>query len=87
MCLLTRSGILLDKISEWLPKLRKFLEKEAVGSAHRFNKHLAVWQARIMIREWANLEDGKKGVTLDGQWGFVQAEQVKMALAGMGQEV
>jgi hypothetical protein len=65
-------------------ELRSLLEKKVVAKVHKYNKHMAVWQARKMILAWAKGDDDKEGC--DSKWGFVDAHQVKVVLMGLGQD-
>ena len=68
--------------NEWLADLRDDLEKKAIVQVHKYNKHLAIWKARVMVRAWAKNEDVKGGCS--GDWGFVTIKDVRMALMIMG---
>jgi hypothetical protein len=64
--------------SDWKLNLREALESKLIGKLRKYNKHLAIWQARRLIQRWA------KGSVSMGQstdtMGFLGKDAVKLAL-------
>ncbi|KAM0521140.1 hypothetical protein ACHAPE_002613 [Trichoderma viride] len=67
---------------DWLQDLRKGLQTKIIAKVHKHNKHLAIWQARKLIVEWA------KGSLSMGEdvdmMGFTKRETADVALIGLG---
>lgn len=68
---------------DWVQELRKGLQTKIIAKVHKHNKHLAIWQARKLIVEWA------KGSLSTGQdvdkMGFLKRETADVVLIGLGQ--
>lgn len=82
VCIFTDRNIRWMSRMVWMKQLRSVLENKMLSKVHRYNKHMAVWQARTMIRGWQKGEDQKTWVR--GEWEFVGVEQVRMAMMGLG---
>lgn len=69
---------------DWLGLLKAEMKRQCVGKMHKYNKHVAVWQARKLIRGWAlgSIELGEDGVVL----AFVKREAVEAVFMAMGGE-
>ncbi|PNP46188.1 hypothetical protein TGAMA5MH_02223 [Trichoderma gamsii] len=67
---------------DWLQELRKGLQTKIIAKIHKHNKHLAIWQARKLIVEWAkgSLSMGE-GVD---QMDFTKREMADVVLLGLG---
>ena len=82
ICPFTSTDINWTPSHELGKELRAVLQRKIVAKVHKYNKHIAVWQARKMIFSWAKGDDHKEGC--DGRWGFVDGDQAKVALMGLG---
>lgn len=84
ICPMARGDIRwLDK--DWVQDLRKTLQAKIIAKVHKHNKHLAIWQARKLIVEWA-----KGGLSMGedvSKMGFLKRETADVALIGLGAQV
>lgn len=67
--------------SDWGAELRQCLQNRIAGKVKKYNKYVAIWQARKLIRNWA-----RGGVSMgDGteREGFLGTDAVKLALMGL----
>lgn len=69
------------------------MEERLAARVHRYNKHLAVWHARKLIKSWS--EGGVVGAGGDGDggegggggsedWGFFTALEARRVFAWLG---
>lgn len=66
--------------SDWREELRGSLESRLVSKVHRHNKHLAVWHARKLVRDWSK---GSVELTTEtANLGYVGRYEVSLVLAG-----
>jgi hypothetical protein len=81
ICPMTRGDIMWVD-SDWVQELRKALQAKIIAKVHKHNKHLAIWQARKLIVEWAkgSLSMGQDVSKMD----FMKRETADIALIGMG---
>ncbi|KAK6445947.1 hypothetical protein FP744_10002196 [Trichoderma asperellum] len=81
ICPIVRGDIRwLDK--DWVQDLRKSLQAKVIAKIHKHNKHLAIWQARKLIIEWAK---GSLSMGEDvSKMGFLKREAGDVALIGLG---
>ncbi|KAL7939378.1 hypothetical protein V8C35DRAFT_275212 [Trichoderma chlorosporum] len=67
---------------DWVQELRQSLRTRVIAKIHKHNKHLAIWQARKLIVEWA------KGSLSLGEdiknMGFLERETADVAIVGLG---
>ncbi|EHK40205.1 hypothetical protein TRIATDRAFT_27001, partial [Trichoderma atroviride IMI 206040] len=52
ICPMARGDIMWVN-TDWVQELRKSLQTKIIAKVHKHNKHLAIWQARKLIVEWA----------------------------------
>ncbi|KAK5993089.1 hypothetical protein PT974_06517 [Cladobotryum mycophilum] len=70
--------------TDWVQELRKALQAKIVAKIHKFNKHLAIWQARKLILEWAK---GGLGMGEDvNDMGFLGRGTANVAIIGLGKD-
>ncbi|ODA81312.1 hypothetical protein RJ55_04277 [Drechmeria coniospora] len=82
-CPIGRDDIRWIEASDWRRTLRQTLLSRMVTKIHRFNKHLAIWQARRLMVDWS-----KGGVSMgqaEDDMGFVGREAAVVALMGFGE--
>lgn len=79
---LERSDVLWDPPREWLAALRAEMKRSCTAKIHKFNKHLAVWQTRRLVRAWArgSVSMGEDGDVL----AFLGRAAVDAAFCAMG---
>ncbi|KAL6887436.1 hypothetical protein HDV57DRAFT_488792 [Trichoderma longibrachiatum] len=67
---------------DWIGELRKGLQAKVVAKIHKHNKHLAIWQARKLIGEWAkgSLSMGEEARKM----GFLERAEADVAVLGLG---
>ncbi|KAH6609145.1 hypothetical protein Trco_002491 [Trichoderma cornu-damae] len=70
----------LDK--DWMQELRDSLQAKVIAKIHKHNKHLAIWQARKLIVEWAK---GSLSMGEDvSKMGFLERRTADVATIGLG---
>ncbi|KHN97485.1 uncharacterized protein MAM_04500 [Metarhizium album ARSEF 1941] len=65
----------------WKDTLRQAMEGKLVSKIHRYNKHLAVWQARKLIQSWS--KGGISSGPDPDRLGFIGREAAKTVLMGL----
>lgn len=68
--------------TDWVAELRKSLQAKTVAKIHKYNKHLAIWQVRKLILEWAK-GSLSLGEEVQGM-GFLSREATHVAVIGLG---
>lgn len=67
---------------DWVQELRQSLRTKVIAKIHKYNKHLAIWQARRLIVEWAK---GSLSLGDDvSKMGFLERETADVATVGLG---
>ncbi|UKZ49108.1 hypothetical protein TrVGV298_003347 [Trichoderma virens] len=67
---------------DWVQELRQSLRTKVIAKIHKHNKHLAIWQARKLIVEWAK---GSLSLGEDvSKMGFLERETADVAIVGLG---
>ncbi|GAB0137995.1 hypothetical protein EsDP_00006244 [Epichloe bromicola] len=69
--------------ADWRESLRRSLAAKLLSRMHRYNKHLAVWQARRLIRAWS-----KGSVCLGpgvADMGFMGENAISLILLALGE--
>lgn len=84
LCALSCTNVNWKPSLDMARELRCLLEKRVVAKVHKYNKHMGLWQARKMILAWAKGDDDKEGC--DSKGGFIDSDQVKVVLMGLGQD-
>ncbi|KAF5020022.1 hypothetical protein F66182_7958 [Fusarium sp. NRRL 66182] len=81
LCPMERPDVRWEDV-DWMTELRMGLRRSCTVKIHRFNKHLAIWYARSLIKGWAegSISMGKDGEVL----AFLGREAVDAAFAIMG---
>lgn len=70
---------------DWVQELRKCLQARVIAKIHKHNKHLAIWQARKLIVEWAK---GSLSMGEDvSKMGFLERRTADIAIIGLGGRV
>ncbi|KAL7926958.1 hypothetical protein ACQKWADRAFT_326970 [Trichoderma austrokoningii] len=83
ICPIARDIMWVDK--DWVQELRKGLQAKIIAKVHKHNKHLAIWQARKLIVEWAK---GSLSMGEDAsRMGFLKRETADVALIGLRGQV
>ncbi|KAF5006933.1 hypothetical protein FDECE_6709 [Fusarium decemcellulare] len=81
LCPMERADVRWDG-GDWMGLLKAEMRRSCTTKIHRYNKHLAVWYARRLIREWAM---GSVSMGEDKQvLAFVERESVDATFAMMG---
>ncbi|KAF4472805.1 hypothetical protein FALBO_286 [Fusarium albosuccineum] len=81
LCPMERADVRWDG-GDWMSLLKAEMRRSCTTKIHRYNKHLAVWYARRLIREWAM---GSPSMGEDKQvLSFVERESVDATFAMMG---
>ncbi|KAM5341896.1 hypothetical protein ACJ41O_014927 [Fusarium nematophilum] len=80
-CPMERTDVRWDA-GDWMGVLREEMRRSCTSKIHKYNKHLAVWYARRLVRDWARggVEMGEDREVL----AFVGRESVDAAFAMMG---
>jgi hypothetical protein len=80
-CPMQRTDVRFQE-GDWMAELRQSMKRSCTNRVHRYNKRLAIWHARILIRGWArgSIWMGKDVVVLS----FVLKRAVDAAFAMMG---
>ncbi|KAL6876828.1 hypothetical protein J3F83DRAFT_422538 [Trichoderma novae-zelandiae] len=67
---------------DWMQELRRNLQAKVVAKIHKHNKHLAIWQARKLVGEWAkgSLSMGEETRNM----GFLERAEADVAVLGLG---
>lgn len=66
----------------WERNLKRTLLSKIVSQLHKFNKYLAIWQARKLVAAW-----GKGSVSMGdepGDMGFLGRDMASVAMLGFG---
>ncbi|RGP74117.1 hypothetical protein FSPOR_1812 [Fusarium sporotrichioides] len=82
-CPIQRDDVRFQEESDWMTELRRSMKSSCARKVHRYNKRLAIWHVRVLIRGWAkgSIWMGKDVEVLS----FVVKEAVDAAFAMMGQ--
>lgn len=80
-CPINRKDIRWDS-SPWCQTLQQTLEGKIMSRIHKYNKHLAVWHARKLIRDWSK-GDVSLGLGID-DIGFLDRDTASVVLLGLG---
>lgn len=68
--------------NDWVQELRTSLQAKVIAKIHKHNKHLAIWQARKLIVEWAK---GSLSMGEDAsKMGFLERGTADVAIVGLG---
>ncbi|KAF4981969.1 hypothetical protein FZEAL_2315 [Fusarium zealandicum] len=80
-CPMERTDIRWDA-GDWMGALKAEMKRSCTGKIHKYNKHLAVWNARRLVRDWArgSISMGEDRDVL----AFVGRESVDATFATMG---
>ncbi|KND89051.1 hypothetical protein TOPH_06351 [Tolypocladium ophioglossoides CBS 100239] len=68
--------------TDWERNLKQTLLSKMVSQLHKFNKHLAIWQARKLVAAW-----GRGSVSMGaeaGDMGFLGRDMANVAILGFG---
>ncbi|KAL7945041.1 hypothetical protein V8C42DRAFT_324396 [Trichoderma barbatum] len=67
---------------DWVKELRQSLRTKVIAKIHKYNKHLAIWQARKLVVEWAK---GSLSLGEDvTKMGFLERATADVAIVGLG---
>jgi hypothetical protein len=82
ICPISRRDVRWAADGDWVAELRKGLQAKVVAKIHKHNKHLAIWQARKLIGEWAkgSLSMGEEAKKM----GFLERAEADVAVLGLG---
>ncbi|KAH6886414.1 hypothetical protein B0T10DRAFT_563610 [Thelonectria olida] len=80
-CPMERGDVRWDGV-DWLGLLKTEIKRACIAKIHKYNKHVAVWQARKLAQGWArgSIELGEDSVVL----AFVKREAVDAAFVALG---